>query len=1008
MDEISITQQIEFIHDRLAELQQFTHEFPQTAEQQQHVQQLFQQLFTHLAKCNPAGKTNQQRSVTNLSTSRSDLEQQASNPAAELSPMSQQLADEILEHQRTTAALKASEAKLKAILESAVVAITSLRVFANQDWQFEYRSPGCEAIFGYSAEELIVDKRLWVSSVHPDDLKAVILPAFEDIFAERSTTLEYRFLHKSGEWRWIAETIFSQRDAAANCWMVTVVSTDIHDRKQAEASLRQQTEILQTIFDHVPVMMALFDADGSLTWVNREWETVLGWSVQDLPDNLLEEFYPDPTYRQYVVDFIHSADRHWEDFKTRKRDGHTIDTAWTNVKLSDGRTIGIGQDFTRRKQIEAALRRQAEQGQALNRVMQSIHNSLDLNTIFTTTVSEIGVLLHADTAGIMRYFPDRQTWLNVATYCQNSDYPNITGIEVLKENRHLTERLQHFEAVQINSIELLGDCSIALPETTSTIPGAWLLVPLRMGSTLWGCLSLVRSQLPTDWQAAEVELARMIVDQLAIAIQQSELYVQVQRLNAELERQVKVRTAQLQLAYESEATLKRITDRVRDSLDEDQILQTAVHELAQSLGATCCNAALFDLDADTSTIRYEYTQITTPARGRVSRMADFPEIYHQLLQGQHFQFCSLLPHPFRGRVAMLACPILDDQSVMGDLWVINQSFHAFSEPDIRLVQQVANQCAIALRQSRLYQTAQTQVQELEKLNHLKDDFLSTVSHELRSPMSSIKMAIQMLEVTLFSQNNEQPLSPAHQKASRYFKILHDECQREISLINNLLDLSRLEADTEPIAATPVHLATWLPQVVEPFRARTYSQQQQIILNLESDLSILTQPAHLERILTELLHNACKYTPAGEIITLSVQTIALNQTHNEAAKNGVASSFYSPIASDLYPSTMGWQDQSSCAIPRMTSGVSLAADQQSTPLLAIRISNSGVEIPETECDRIFDKFYRIPNNDPWRHGGTGLGLALVKKLVEHLGGTIKVLSENKKTTFVIHLPIQRSL
>lgn len=67
-----------------------------------------------------------------------------------------------------------------------------------------------------------------------------------------------------------------------------------------------------------------------------------------------------------------------------------------------------------------------------------------------------------------------------------------------------------------------------------------------------------------------------------------------------------------------------------------------------------------------------------------------------------------------------------------------------------------------------------------------------------------------------------------------------------------------------------------------------------------------------------------------------------------------------------------------------------------------MSNSGVEIPVTECDRIFDKFYRIPNSDPWKHGGTGLGLALVKKLTEQIGGTVYVESGNGQTTFVVEV------
>jgi signal transduction histidine kinase len=109
-----------------------------------------------------------------------------------------------------------------------------------------------------------------------------------------------------------------------------------------------------------------------------------------------------------------------------------------------------------------------------------------------------------------------------------------------------------------------------------------------------------------------------------------------------------------------------------------------------------------------------------------------------------------------------------------------------------LVKQVCNQCAIAIRQARLYEAAQIQVQELDRLNRLKDDFLSTVSHELRTPMSNIKMATYMLGISL----SKLGALEKDQSTQRYFKILNDECQRETLLIDNLLDLSRLDAKTD--------------------------------------------------------------------------------------------------------------------------------------------------------------------------------------------------------------------
>lgn len=101
-------------------------------------------------------------------------------------------------------------------------------------------------------------------------------------------------------------------------------------------------------------------------------------------------------------------------------------------------------------------------------------------------------------------------------------------------------------------------------------------------------------------------------------------------------------------------------------------------------------------------------------------MEAFPEHYHQLLAGQCFQFCSVFPNPSRGHTANLACPIFDDQNVLGDLWLMHDKDHGFGEIEIRFVQQAANQCAIAIRQARLYQASQMQVKQLERqVNELK-------------------------------------------------------------------------------------------------------------------------------------------------------------------------------------------------------------------------------------------------------------------------------------------------
>jgi signal transduction histidine kinase len=156
----------------------------------------------------------------------------------------------------------------------------------------------------------------------------------------------------------------------------------------------------------------------------------------------------------------------------------------------------------------------------------------------------------------------------------------------------------------------------------------------------------------------------------------------------------------------------------------------------------------------------------------------------------------------------------------------------------------------------------------------------------------------------------------------------------------------------------MNLQDWLPTIIEPFRVRT--QDHQLLLQVELPPSLpalISDRASLERILAELLNNACKYTPKGGKITLS-------------------------ISYESAPSAM---------TPAAT-------------VTSLTIRNE-TEIPATELPRIFEKFYRVPGADPWKQGGTGLGLALVQKLVERLQGTICVESSGGWTTFIVQLPNQ---
>jgi signal transduction histidine kinase/DNA-binding response OmpR family regulator len=450
---------------------------------------------------------------------------------------------------------------------------------------------------------------------------------------------------------------------------------------------------------------------------------------------------------------------------------------------------------------------------------------------------------------------------------------------------------------------------------------------------------------------------------------------QIKQLNLELEQTVQLRTQELQQALNFEATLKRISDKVRDTLNQHQILQSAVEELAIALQVKCCDAALYGSDHQSSVIHYQSINSgENPNQRQLLCIADVPEIYEQLQQQKSYlAFCQIQPLSICHHSAILVCPIFDEQveqtGILGDLWLCKATSATFTQMEVNLVQQVANQCAIALRQARFYEAAQAQVTELQRLNQLKDDFLSTISHELRSPIASIKMVIQV--ITSLSEQGDDLIPGNSQlflhnsQIAQYLAVLQSECDRELNLIEDILNLQYLQAGTYPQQLTRINLNDWIAHILEPFEIHFQNQQQTFEVNLASNLpTIDIDSFSLNHIITELLNNARKYTPPGENILLAV-TVISNET---ATEDKITKYFASKPA-----------------------------------YLQLIVANTGVTIAPEELTRIFDKFYRIPSQNPWKHSGIGLGLALVQKMVEQMNGTIFVESTNNLTQFIVRLP-----
>ncbi|WP_158413194.1 PAS domain S-box protein [Baaleninema simplex] len=263
---------------------------------------------------------------------------------------------DITQARRAERQLRESEARFRQFAEN----IESVFWMTDPDnHQMFYVSPAYERIWGRSCRDLYADPRQWFEAVHPDDRDRVLAALSGQVRDEYCE--EYRIYRADGRVRWVRDRAFTVKDDFDRVYRIVGVAEDITERKEAEAALQQQTELLQKIFDRLPVAIVAYDSQGQVTLVNRYLEDTLGWSAAEIAEiDLLAQCYPDPNDRQQVLEVMLHKDERWHDFRTRTRDGRILDTSWANVELSDGRSIGIGRDVTEQKRAQAEIARAKE------------------------------------------------------------------------------------------------------------------------------------------------------------------------------------------------------------------------------------------------------------------------------------------------------------------------------------------------------------------------------------------------------------------------------------------------------------------------------------------------------------------------------------------------------------------------------------------------------------------------------------------------------------------------
>ena len=271
---------------------------------------------------------------------------------------------DITERKEVEEALRASEARLDAILSKALAAIARTRVYPNRDWVFEYCSVGCWPIWGFTPEELLADNSNFLSRIVAEDLAYLNKQSFENIFVEGSFEGEYRYHHPDGTLRWIAFNFSSVREEASDTWICTMISTDISDRKRAELALQQSEFKFRSIVENANDILSITSLEGIVRYVAPNSLNILGFAPTEIEGRSFEPLvHPDDLLIawQGLQQAVNSDEkRSISEFRVRHKNGSW---KWFFCSLSVLRdasgellVLGVSRDITERKEVEEALR----------------------------------------------------------------------------------------------------------------------------------------------------------------------------------------------------------------------------------------------------------------------------------------------------------------------------------------------------------------------------------------------------------------------------------------------------------------------------------------------------------------------------------------------------------------------------------------------------------------------------------------------------------------------------
>jgi signal transduction histidine kinase/CheY-like chemotaxis protein/HAMP domain-containing protein len=440
----------------------------------------------------------------------------------------------------------------------------------------------------------------------------------------------------------------------------------------------------------------------------------------------------------------------------------------------------------------------------------------------------------------------------------------------------------------------------------------------------------------------------------ALADQFNQMAGQLQASYADLEKKVELRTRELAQSVEELRALGEVSQAVNSTLDLETVLNTIVAKATQLSGTEAGAIYVHDDAKNEFALRATYGMSEAFVAALARQEVGFGEstVAQAAMQRAPVQVADLKeakPTALQevilraGYRALLVMPLLSRDKLMGALAVRRKAPGEFPQHSVDLLQTFAAQSVLAIQNARLFQEIEEKGRQLELTSQHKSQFVASMSHELRTPLNAIIGLTEMMVSNAPRFGTEKAVEPLRR--------VHGAGTHLLGLINQVLDLSKIEAGKLELSPETVNLAPLLEDIIGTARQLAEQNKNRLVLEAQEYLGQLTvDPMRLRQILLNLLSNACKFTKQGEV-KLRVKKVVDGRN---------------------------W--------------------------IEIAVADTGIGMTPEQQSKLFEEFTQADSSTARQYGGTGLGLAITRKLARMMGGDVTVMSEpGKGSVFTVRLP-----